>query len=45
MMEGRSVLVAGATGGLASAIAANLAERGATLTLVSRTPVPCRALR
>ncbi|NNE72486.1 MAG: SDR family oxidoreductase [Acidimicrobiales bacterium] len=35
-MEGRSVLVAGATGGLGSAIAANLAGRGATLTLVSR---------
>jgi len=35
-MHGRSVLVAGATGGLGSAIAANLAERGATLTLVAR---------
>ncbi|MFT7650242.1 MAG: cyclic-di-GMP-binding biofilm dispersal mediator protein [Candidatus Poriferisodalaceae bacterium] len=35
-MAGRSVLVAGATGGLGSAIAANLARRGATLTLVSR---------
>lgn len=37
-MHGRSVLVAGATGGLGSAIAANLADRGATLTLVSRRP-------
>lgn len=35
-MHGRSVLVAGATGGLGSAIAANLAQRGATLTLVAR---------
>jgi cyclic-di-GMP-binding biofilm dispersal mediator protein len=35
-MRGRSILVAGATGGLGSAIASNLAERGATLTLVSR---------
>lgn len=35
-MTDRSVLVAGATGGLGSAIAALLAERGATLTLVSR---------
>lgn len=33
---GRSVLIAGATGGLGSAIASNLAERGAALTLVSR---------
>lgn len=31
-----SVLIAGATGGLGSAIAKNLAARGATLTLVSR---------
>ena len=37
-MTGRSVLVAGATGGLGSAIAANLATRGAVLTLVSRRP-------
>ena len=37
-MHGRSVLVAGATGGLGSAIAANLAPRGATLTLVARDP-------
>lgn len=35
-MNGRSVLVAGASGGLGSAIAANLAKRGAQLTLVSR---------
>ncbi len=35
-MAGRSVLVAGATGGLGSAIATNLAKRGAELTLVSR---------
>jgi cyclic-di-GMP-binding biofilm dispersal mediator protein len=32
------VLVAGATGGLGSAIAANLAQQGATLTLVGRDP-------
>jgi len=35
-MTGRSVLVAGATGGLGSAIAANLANRSATLTLIAR---------
>jgi cyclic-di-GMP-binding biofilm dispersal mediator protein len=35
-MHGRSVLIAGATGGLGSAIAADLAERGAVLTLVAR---------
>ena len=35
-MAGRSVLVAGATGGLGSAIARNLSLRGATLTMVSR---------
>ncbi len=35
-LSGRSVLVVGATGGLGSAIAADLAERGATLTLVAR---------
>lgn len=34
--DGMSVLVAGATGGLGSAIARELAARGATLTLVSR---------
>lgn len=43
-MEGRSVLVAGATGGLGSAIAANLVDRGATLTLVSRQPERLEAL-
>ncbi len=37
-LEGRSVLIAGATGGLGSAIAADLAGRGATLTLVARRP-------
>lgn len=35
-MDGSSVLIAGATGGLGSAIAADLAQRGAVLTLVSR---------
>jgi len=35
-VAGRSVLVAGATGGLGSAIAADLAARGARLTLVAR---------
>ena len=35
-MTDLSVLVAGATGGLGSAIAVQLADRGATLTLVSR---------
>jgi cyclic-di-GMP-binding biofilm dispersal mediator protein len=35
-MAGRSVLVAGATGGLGSAIAKNMAGRRAVLTLVSR---------
>ncbi len=35
-LRGRSFLVAGATGGLGSAIAAELARRGATLTLASR---------
>ena len=35
-LEGRSVLVAGATGGLGSAIAVELARRGARLTLVAR---------
>lgn len=43
-LAGRSILVAGATGGLGSAIAANLARRGATLTLVSRTPDRLEAL-
>ncbi|MDA3038212.1 MAG: SDR family NAD(P)-dependent oxidoreductase [Actinomycetota bacterium] len=36
-LDGLSVLVAGATGGLGSAISRNLSARGATLTLVSRT--------
>jgi cyclic-di-GMP-binding biofilm dispersal mediator protein len=35
-LDGRSVLIAGATGGLGSAIAADLARRGAQLTLVGR---------
>lgn len=35
-LTGRSVLIAGASGGLGSAIAADLASRGATLTLVAR---------
>ncbi len=43
-MEGHSVLVAGATGGLGSLIAADLADRGATLTMVSRQPEKLDAL-
>ncbi len=43
-LAGRSVLVAGATGGLGSAIAAELARRGAQLTLVSRDPDRLAAL-
>lgn len=35
-LQGRSVLVAGATGGLGSAIASEAARRGARLTLVAR---------
>ena len=35
-MAGRSVLIAGATGGLGSEIAKNLERRGALLTLVAR---------
>jgi len=35
-LDGRSVLVAGATGGLGSVIAADLARRGGRLTLVAR---------
>ena len=35
-LEGSSVLIAGATGGLGSAIARDLAGRGATLTLTAR---------
>jgi len=38
IMKDISVLVAGATGGLGSAIARNLFARGATLTLTSREP-------
>ena len=41
---GRSVLIAGATGGLGSALAAALAGRGATLTLVARRSDPLAAL-
>lgn len=44
-MHGRSVLVAGATGGLGSAIAANLAQRGAMLTLVARDAERLSSLR
>ena len=43
-LDQRSVLVAGATGGLGSAIAANLARRGAKLTLVARRPEPLAEL-
>ncbi len=43
-LDGRSVLVAGATGGLGSAIATDLASRGASLTLVSRDEGRLRAL-
>lgn len=43
-LAGASVLVAGATGGLGSAIAAEFAARGATLTLVSRRPERLNAL-
>lgn len=43
-MENTSVLVAGATGGLGSEIAANLAARGANLTLVSRDAERLNAL-
>ncbi len=43
-MQGRSVLVAGATGGIGSAVARAFAARGATLTLVARDPVRLDAL-
>ena len=43
-MVGKSVLIAGATGGLGSAIASNLLARGATLTLASRDPDRLAAL-
>ncbi len=36
-LAGRSILIAGATGGLGSALASALAGRGATLTLVARS--------
>ena len=49
-LEGASVLVAGATGGLGSALAAELDRRGARLTLVGRNrsrleALPCRGHR
>jgi cyclic-di-GMP-binding biofilm dispersal mediator protein len=44
IMHGRSVLVVGATGGLGSAIATSLAQRGAALTLVARDPQRLAAL-
>ncbi|MFP5451210.1 MAG: SDR family NAD(P)-dependent oxidoreductase [Thermoleophilia bacterium] len=44
-MSGASVLVAGASGGLGSAIARELHGRGATLTLVARRPEPLEAMR
>lgn len=43
-MAGRSVLVAGATGGLGSQIASNLVRRGAVLTLVARRSDALEAL-
>lgn len=43
-LAGASALVAGATGGLGSAIASELAARGAVLTLVSRRPERLNAL-
>ncbi len=43
-LEGRSILIAGATGGLGSALATHLAERGATLTLVARSAERLEAL-
>jgi len=43
-LTGRSVLIAGASGGLGSAIARDLAARGATLTLVARRPEPLEAV-
>lgn len=43
-MQGKSVLVVGATGGLGSTIAADLARRGATLTLVGRNAARLAAL-
>jgi cyclic-di-GMP-binding biofilm dispersal mediator protein len=43
-LQGSSVLIAGATGGLGSAIARDLAQRGASLTLVARRPDRLAAL-
>lgn len=43
-MQGRSVLITGATGGLGSAVAAELARQGATLTLVARDETRLGAL-
>jgi cyclic-di-GMP-binding biofilm dispersal mediator protein len=43
-MQGRSVLITGATGGLGSAVAAELAHQGATLTLVARDEARLGAL-
>lgn len=43
-LDGLSVLIAGATGGLGSAIARDLARRGATLTLVARSQDRLNAL-
>lgn len=43
-LAGASVLLAGATGGLGHAIGAEMARRGAALTLVSRDAVRLRAL-
>jgi cyclic-di-GMP-binding biofilm dispersal mediator protein len=43
-LAGRSALVAGASGGLGTAIARELAGRGAALTLVGRDPARLRAV-
>ncbi len=43
-LTGRSVLVVGATGGLGSAVARLLADRGAALTLTARSPQRLTAL-